>query len=169
MKQIIVIILIVNGIFLSYKNIKYIKTKTNTLKQCVLMFENIELMLKYNILSTKEIYYKLIITKNYRNILFLKSFLHAIEENRFNDDFIMEEIKKKKNSKYFDYDDLDNLESFFINFGTSDVNSQISNCSFYKNIFTKKLTKQENIENEKIKTTTALIYAFTIIFIIIIL
>ena len=74
MKQIIVIILIVNGIFLSYKNIKYIKTKTNTLKQCVLLFENIELMLKYNILSTKEIFYKLIITKNYRNILFFKIF-----------------------------------------------------------------------------------------------
>ena len=169
MKKVIVLIIIILCSFLLFKTISKIKNKTIILKQCVMMIENIEIMLKYNSFSTEEILFNLINSGYYNKLSFLKNFYEKIKNNSFSQKNITFEFENNYLCKYLEKEDLENLKGFFQNIGTTNVNTQIVNCEFYKEIFKKKLLQIESQEKNKIKTVTVIIVSISVCLVIIIL
>lgn len=146
MKQMTIVLIITLTLLLTFNYIKRIKLHTKAINQCVLMIENIEILLQYNNLSINEIFRVLSSNKTY----YLLTFISKIQNNLQicdNEYFLNKENQTYiKNNKYLNSDDKENLMSYFSVLGKSDLKGQIINCRTYKDIFKKKLKENENKE-----------------------
>ncbi len=157
MKQTIVLLIIILTIIASFNYIKKIKLHTKAINQCVLMIENIEILLLYNNLSIQEIFKQLSNNKTY----YLLAFLNKISENidnKENEYFLSNDnITHIQNNSYLNNDDKEILINYLSLVGKSDLNGQIINCKTYKDIFKKKLKENELKELKDCKSSGMLI------------
>jgi stage III sporulation protein AB len=133
------------------------------------MIENIEILLKYKNLSTKEIFRILSNNKNY----YLLTFLKKIDEQFKiceNDYFLNESnISNIKNNIYLDNSEKEILLEYFSLLGKSDLNGQIIHCQTYKDIFKKKLKENEVRELGDCKNSGVLIMGIGFLIVIMII
>lgn len=153
----IIPLVIILTIMTTLNYIKRIKLHTKAVGQCVLMIENIEILLLYNNLSVKEIFKILSTNKTYYLLMFIKKINENMEVtenvNILNDD----NITYIKNNDYLNNDDKETLINYFSVLGKSDLNGQIINCKTYKDIFNKKLKENEIKELKDCKSSGMLI------------
>lgn len=138
--------------FSAINSTKQIKNHTSFVRQCVLMIENISILLQYNNLTVDEIIDYIFNSDNY-GLLFFIDDLH-----RQGDDFdskCEKSINGRQLSKSFDQEDKELLLGFFSMLGKSDLNGQLSNCKIYKEFFSKKLAELEKSEQIKCKNSLA--------------
>jgi|GEM_PF-6982995 len=129
-----------------------IKKHTLAVRQCVMMIDNIEILLNHTNITVEKIIDSLLLSDNY----YLLSFLKEIHISLLNSDFD-NGIITKNNCIFFDKEDLTFINGFFSNFGKSDVYGQISNCKLYKEFLKTKLSKLENEEKNNCKSTSVMI------------
>lgn len=169
MKEMTILLIIILTIIISFDYIKKIKLHTKAINQCLLMIENIEILLSYNNLSIKEIFNVLSTNKIYHLLTFLNHINDNMQVNEsmyiLNDD----NITHIKNNKYLNNDDKETLINFFSLLGKSDLNGQIINCKTYKDIFKKKLKENETRELKDCKSSGMLILGIGFLIVIIVI
>ncbi len=146
-----------------------IKAHTKAVNQCILMIDNIEILLKYNNLSINEIIELLANNDSYNYLSFIKT----LNENMLlgKSSYILSEDNTAAINKsiYLNRNDKDNIIGFFSVLGKSDLNGQISNCKTYKEIFNKTLKVLESKEQFECKSAGTLIIGVGLLFIIFII
>lgn len=145
-----------------------IKMHIKAVNQCVLMIENIEILLSYNNLSVNEIFSNL--AQN--NSLTLLDFINKISLNLSSgvNDYILSEENRRIiiSSNYLNNIDVENLISFFSILGKSDLNGQLMNCETYKEIFKNSVKKLEKNEYKDCKSIGTVIVGLGILLVILI-
>ena len=161
--------IIVLTILATINYVKKIKLHTKALNQCYLMIENIEILLKYNNLSIKEIFKILSSNKTYN----LLTFLFKINENMQNseNDYFLNENNyiQIKNNSYLNNEDKETLLDYFSMLGKSDLNGQLIHCNTYKDIFKKKIKEIELKELKECKSSGILILGIGFLIVIMII
>ena len=136
---------------------KQIKRKTQIIRQCYLMIENIEMNLGYKNSTTKEIFYDLYNSDLYSELCFISIIISNIKSN-ISDYICCDETFSCIDSVYImDKTDKENIKSFLTMLGKTDFNGQIMNCKLYKDYFKNKLKLLEEKENSKCKSITTII------------
>ena len=157
MKQMIILFVIIITIITSFNYVKKIKLHTKAINQCVLMIENIEILLLYNNLSIKEIFKQLSNNNTYHLLTFINK-INENMENKENEYFLSNNnINHIQNNCYLNNEDKETLINYFSLLGKSDLNGQIINCKTYKDIFKKKLKENELKEIKDCKSSGMLI------------
>lgn len=151
---------------LSLIYVKQIKNHTNAIKQCVLLIENIKILIEYKNLTVDEIFETVCSTENYDLLFFLNEIRCGIDEYYTT---IKNIFSSNKVLSCFDAEDIEHLKGFFSMLGRSDTNGQILNCELYKNLFEKKYLQLENNENSKCKSTFTLVLGVGLLFSIIVI
>lgn len=141
------------AVFSATASTKQIKNHTNFVRQCVLMIENVYILLQYNNLTVDEIVDFISDSDNY-DLLFFIDDLHRLKGDF--DSKYTKSINEKQLSKSFDREDKELLLGFFSMLGKSDLNGQLSNCKIYKEFFSKKLDELEKSEDIKCKNSFAI-------------
>ncbi len=131
-----------------------------------MMLENIQMLIEYRNLSTKEIFEYLYANSTLSNLKFIRK-IH-FSDNNFNIT-ITDIFNEKQNLENFDKEDIGLLKGFFSILGRSNLEGQISNCKLYKEFFKKKLRKLEEKESSECKTKSTLITALGLVLIILII
>lgn len=164
-----ILLVIILTIIITLNYVKSIKLHTKAINQCVLMIENIEILLSYNNLSINEIFIVLSSNKTYYLLTFINKIndnLKANENNYFLND---ENITHIKNNSYLNGDDKETLINFLSQLGKSDLNGQITNCRTYKDIFKKKLKENEIKEINDCKSSGMLILGIGFLIVIMVI
>ena len=133
------------------------KNHIKCLKQCVLMIENIEILLSFNKMTIQNIFKILSENETYSLLQFVKPIYKNMESGT--DKYILGDVNISyiNNNYYLKKDDKDNLKNFFNILGKSDLNCQISNCILYKEIFKKNIDDVEKTEMLQCKNFSILI------------
>ncbi len=167
MKQIIVVMIIILTVIIAISYINKVKLHTKAINQCVLMIENMEVLLLYNNLSVFDIFK--ILSEN--NTYYLLPFIKAIYDNmnKKSNDYVLSEnnILEIKRNNYLNTDDKETIINFLSLLGKSDLNGQITNCKTYKEIFKKKLKEHELYDVRNCKTSGMMILAIGFLIVII--
>lgn len=148
---------------------KQIKNHTSSIRQCVLMIENIEIQINYSNIKLANLIVSLAENSSFKNLLFLNEI-----EKRMSDfcDFnnVCDDVFNDKSIMYlFDDEDIGFLKGFFSGLGKSDVNGQVLNCKTYKEFFKQKLLLLESQEKIKCKSQTAITVGLGLIFSIVVI
>lgn len=148
---------------------RLIKEHTKAVRQCILMIENIGILLQYSGISVEEIFKNLSVSSNYGLLPFVKE-IHKrlgmlIEYEKAYQDVLSERVF----TKYLDSEDCEFLRGFLSMLGKSDLSGQILNCKMYSEFFKSKLNALEKSENNKCKSYVALIFGATLSVIIFII
>ncbi len=127
------------------------------ISQCIMMFDNIEILLSYNVLSTQNIFKLLSENDKYNLLTFIKNISTNMESK--NSDYVLscENQKYIYGNKYLKKEDKENLINFFSLFGKSDLNGQIINCKTYKKIFKKRFEFIEMNDKKECKSISTMI------------
>lgn len=154
---------------IAYFSVNQIKKRTIAIRQCLLMIDNIEILLSYENLNTYEIFKKLHKSNLYSELNFISNIF--VDYNTDNDNYILSNkiINCIDSSNSFDIQDKTNIKGFLSMLGKSDLDGQILNCRMYKEFFKNKLEKVEQSEHNRCKSTYTLISGIGILFIIVIL
>ncbi len=147
--------------------VKQIKAHTTTIRQCVMMLENIQMLLEYRNLSTQEIIEYLHNSNSFSNLILIRKMY-----NSNNSDFnvtIIDAFNDKQNLENLDREDVQLLKGFFSILGRSNLEGQLSNCQLYKDFFKQKLRILEEKESTECKTKSTLITALGLVLIILII
>lgn len=153
-------------IVISLIYIKQIKNHTKSIIQFIQLVENIKILIEYKNLSVSELLDDACNSNNYTLLFFLEDIrkgigdYHKTTENVFSNERLY---------SMFDYDDVEYMKGFFFTLGSSDVNGQIVNCNFYKNIFEKKLSQLQVDEKSKTKCISTLLTGIGILISIILI
>ncbi len=148
---------------------KQIKSHTTSIRQCVLMIENIEIQISYSNLKLSDLIKKLSVNANFSNLTFIDEIAkRANDICNFNGVF-NEVFANKRTMASFDDEDIELLKGFFSGLGKSDINGQILNCKTYKEFFKHKLELLESQEAIKCKSQTAITVGLGLIFSIVII
>lgn len=129
--------------------IKQTKNHTLAVKQCIVLIENIKILIEYQGADVNNIFYQLSKSNNYNLLDFVLPLSEKAEE-------IALYIKEKQDFKNLDKEDSDNMKGFLSMLGKSDIAGQISNCELYKAFFQNKLDILEKNEKSKCKNISAL-------------
>lgn len=154
-------------IVISLIYIKQIKNHTRAIRQCVLLVENIKILIEYRNLSIEEIFDNISASDNYDLLIFIKDLKRGIDNQYY--DNLNKVLSTDSLLNYFDSEDIDYLKGFFSMLGRSDTNGQIMNCDLYKNLFEKKLLLLEGNENNRCKSTATLTMGLGMLFSIIVI
>lgn len=146
--------------------VKQIKDHTKAIRQCILLIENIKILIEYKNLSIEEIFENICKSANYRLLTFLDDIRCGIGEYHKTLNNIFSE---KRTLNGFDDEDLEYLKGFFSMLGGSDTCGQIINCDLYKNFFEKKYLQLEKNEKSKCKSTLTVILGVGTLFSIIVI
>lgn len=157
------------SIILTFHYMKHNKLYVKAINQCVLMIENIEILLSYNSLSTQEIFRILSQNKKYHLLTFINKISENINSEVSSDILCNYNISYIKSNKYLKIEDKENIENFFSLLGKSDLKGQIINCNTYREIFVKKLLELENKSNKDCNSMCSLILGSGILMIILLL
>lgn len=151
---------------ISLMYVKQIKNHTKSVMQCVLLIENIKVLIEYKNMSVLEIFNVVSCSNNYSLLTFLNKINDGLDEyyKTINDVFSDGNIVN-----IFDYEDIENIKGFFSMLGVSDANGQITNCNFYKNFFEKKHIQLETEEKSKCKCVATLTFGVGLLLSIIII
>lgn len=152
MKILIIIVIVIICSFITAYKVDNTKKHTIAIRQCVMMIDNIEIMLKYNNITIERIVDNLILSNNYYLLSFLNEIQTALISREFN------EISLCNNcTGLFDAEDITFINGFISNLGKSDTQGQLSNCKLYKEFFKTKLSRLEKEENAICKSQTVII------------
>ncbi len=154
-------------IVISLIYIKQIKNHTRAIRQCVLLVENIRILIEYRNLSIEEIFDNISASDNYDLLIFIKDLKRGIDIQYYEN--LNKVFSTNSLLNYFDSEDIDYLKGFFSMLGRSDTNGQIMNCDLYKNLFEKKLLLLEGNENNRCKSTATLTMGLGMLFSIIVI
>lgn len=154
-------------IVISLIYIKQIKNHTRAIRQCVLLVENIRILIEYRNLSIEEIFDNISASDNYDLLIFIKDLKRGIDNQYYEN--LNKVLSTNSLLNYFDSEDIDYLKGFFSMLGRSDTNGQIMNCDLYKNLFEKKLLLLEGNENNRCKSTATLTMGLGMLFSIIVI
>lgn len=154
-------------IVISLIYIKQIKNHTRAIRQCVLLVENIKILIEYRNLSIEEIFDNISASDNYDLLIFIKDLKRGIDNQYYEN--LNKVLSTNSLLNYFDSEDIDYLKGFFSMLGRSDTNGQIMNCDLYKNLFEKKLLLLEGNENNRCKSTATLTMGLGMLFSIIVI
>lgn len=154
-------------IVISLIYIKQIKNHTRAIRQCVLLVENIKILIEYRNLSIEEIFDNISASDNYDLLVFIKDLKRGIDIQYYEN--LNKVFSTNSLLNYFDSEDIDYLKGFFSMLGRSDTNGQIMNCDLYKNLFEKKLLLLEGNENNRCKSTATLTMGLGMLFSIIVI
>ena len=148
--------------------IKLIKNHTDSVRQLVLMIENIKILIIYKNLSVEDIFDYVSKSDIYGLLGFIKVLNQNIKENgRFYE--IVNDALFLDTENYLDKEDIDNVKSFLSMLGNSDAEGQKLNCDLYKNMFNKKLSVLEQNEEKERKTGISLILGIGFVLILLII
>lgn len=149
--------------------IKKIKLHTKAISQCVLMIENIEILLSYNNLSVNEIFRILSNNKTY----YLLTFINKINENLLinENNYILNKCNMTsiRDNCYLNNEDKEIIINFLSMFGQSDLNGQLINCKTYKDIFKMRLKDNEIKELKDCKSSGMLILGIGFLIVIMVI
>ena len=148
--------------------VKRIKNHTDAVRQCVVMMENIEILLGYKSLSTCEILKCLCESGNFSLLKFIRQIYEKTLFDSSFEDAYSEALSDKSITLSFDNEDLEFLKGFFSMLGKSDINGQIANCRIYREFFKTKLGKLEANEKNRVKTAVVLIFGIAAVISVII-
>lgn len=151
------------------QSIRQIKNHTLAVRQCVMMLENIEILLKHRNLSVDNIFEFLRKNESLNQLKFIDSVAEDFEHEKDYDKVLTKSLATLDNTKYFDSADLELLKGYFSVIGKTDLSGQISNCRLYKEFFKQKLQKLENEENMKCKSAGTFILGTGVLLIIILI
>lgn len=129
--------------------IKQTKNHTLAIKQCIVLIENIKILIEYQGADVNNIFYQLSKSNNYNLLDFVLPISEKVKE-------IDLYIKEKQDFQNLDKEDSDNMKGFLSMLGKSDIAGQISNCELYKAFFQNKLDILEKNEKSKCKNISAL-------------
>lgn len=146
-----------------------IKNHTSAVRKCVMMLENIEMLLEHRNLSIGAIFDYLKNNKNFKELRFIDIFNNEMLNKNDYEFAISKALSNYENYKYFDNADLELLRGYFSVMGKTDLSGQISNCRLYKEFFKQKLLKLEAEENIKCKSTGTFIVGTGVLVIIILI
>ncbi|MBR5544380.1 MAG: hypothetical protein IKU66_02795 [Clostridia bacterium] len=148
--------------------IKLIKNHTDSVRQLVLMIENIKILIIYKNLSVEDIFDYVSKSDIYGLLGFIKVLNQNIKENgRFYE--MVNDALFLDTENYLDKEDIDNVKSFLSMLGNSDAEGQKLNCDLYKNMFNKKLSALEQNEEKERKTGISLILGIGFVLILLII
>lgn len=151
------------------QSIRQIKNHTLAVRQCVMMLENIEILLEHRNLSIDSIFDFLRNNENFSQLKFIDSVAEDFEHEKDYDKVLSKSLTVQENIKNFDGSDLELLKGYFSVIGKTDLSGQISNCRLYKEFFKQKLQKLESEENTKCKSTGTFIVGTGALLIIILI
>ena len=152
MKIVIIITIIGICFFITVCKTENIKKHTVAIRQCVMMIDNIEIMLNYHNSTIEKMIESLLLSNNYKLLSFLPHIYDSLSDNKFN-----AEVFTKNNLDLFDNEDISFIKGFFSNLGKSDVQGQLSNCKLYKEFFKTKLAELEKSEKINCKTISVMV------------
>ncbi len=133
--------------------VKQIKNHTKSVMQCILLVENIKILIEYKNMSITEIFNVICCSGNYNHLTFLDNIKNGLNEYHKT----LNEVFADKSLLFgFDSEDIEYIKGFFSILGTSDTNGQIVNCNLYKKLFEKKYAQLVSIEKSKCKCTSTL-------------
>lgn len=148
--------------------IKLIKNHTDSVRQLVLMIENIKILIIYKNLSVEDIFDYVSKSDIYGLLGFIKVLNQNIKENgRFYE--MVNDALFLDTENYLDKEDIVNVKSFLSMLGNSDAEGQKLNCDLYKNMFNKKLSVLEQNEEKERKTGISLILGIGFVLILLII
>lgn len=154
---------------MSLYSIKQIKNHTVSIRQCILMIENIEIQISYSNIKLANLIAGLSNNSSFNYLFFLNEInkrttefcdLNNICDDVFNDKSIM---------NLFDREDIELLKGFFSGLGKSDTNGQLLNCNSYKEFFKNKLKRLEAEEIIKCKSRMAITLGLGLVFSIVVI
>ena len=121
------------------------------------MIENIEILLSFNKMTIQNIFKILSENETYSLLRFINPIYKNMESGI--DKYILGDVNISyiNNNHHLKNDDKDNLKNFLNALGKSDINSQISNCILYKEIFKKNIENVEKTEMLQCKSISVLI------------
>lgn len=155
-------------VILSLDYIKRIKNHIFSVRQFLLLLENIKILIMYKNLSVEEIFDFVSKSESYELLGFINVINKSIKDN--NEFYkIVDNSLFLKTENYFDKQDSDDIKNFLLMLGNSDTDGQLLNCDLYKNLFNKKLSILESNEEKKQKTGISLISGIGIVLIILII
>lgn len=155
-------------VILSVDYIKQIKNHIFSVRQFLLLLENIKILIMYKNLSVEEIFDFVSKSESYELLGFINVINKSIKDN--NEFYkIVDNSLFLKTKNYFDKQDSDDIKNFLLMLGNSDTDGQLLNCDLYKNLFNKKLSILESNEEKKQKTGISLISGIGIVLIILII
>lgn len=153
-------------VVISLTYIKQIKNHTKAIRQCILLIENIKILIEYKNLNIEEIFESICSSDNYNLLIFLDKIKCGVNEYHQTLNTV---LTKNTLIHGFDADDIEYLNGFFSMLGRSDTSGQILNCNLYKNLFEKKYLQLENNEKSRCKSTATLVLGIGLLFLIIVI
>lgn len=167
-KIFLIFVIVTICIVVSIIYIKLIKNHTDSVRQLVLMIENIKILIIYKNLSVEDIFDYVSKSDIYGLLGFIKVLNQNIKENgRFYE--MVNDALFLDTENYLDKEDIDNVKSFLSMLGNSDAEGQKLNCDLYKNMFNKKLSALEQNEEKERKTGISLILGIGFVLILLII
>lgn len=151
------------------QSIRQIKNHTLAVRQCVMMLENIEILLEHRNLSVENIFNFLKNNENYSQLKFVDCVAKDFENETDYDKVLEKSLSIQENTKSFDSADLELLKGYFSVMGKTDLSGQVSNCRLYKEFFKQKLQRLETEENTKCKSAGTFIVGTGVLLIIILI
>lgn len=151
------------------QSIRQIKNHTLAVRQCVMMLENIEILLEHRNLSVDSIFEFLRKNENFSQLKFIDRVAENFANENDYDKVLTKSLTTQENTKNFDSSDLELLKGYFSVIGKTDLSGQISNCRLYKEFFKQKLQRLESEENMKCKSAGTFIVGMGILLIIILI
>ena len=145
------------SILIATNYIRKVKLHIKAIEQCLLMIENIEILLSYKRLCVNEIFCELAKNDNLNLLNFIDKIYTNMTANH--DNFILSHENRKYiiSDNIIDKNDKENLISFFSTLGKSDLNGQLLNCKRYKEVFKNNLEKLEKTQHIDCKNKGTLI------------
>lgn len=168
MKVFLVFAIIIICVTASINYTKRINNHIISVRQFLLMLENIKILIMYKNLSVEELFDYVLKSDTYDLLGFIETLNNNIKEhNQFYE--IINDSLFSKTENYFDREEVENIKNFLLMLGNSDTEGQMLNCELYKNMFNKKLSiLEQKIETQR-KTGVSLIFGVGVVLIILII
>ena len=147
---------------------KRINNHIISVRQFLLMLENIKILIMYKNLSVEELFDYVLKSDTYDLLGFIETLNSNIKEhNQFYE--IINDSLFSKTENYFDREEVEDIKNFLLMLGNSDTEGQMLNCELYKNMFNKKLSILEQNKETQRKTGVSLIFGVGVVLIILII
>lgn len=168
MKVFLVFAIIIICVTASINYTKRINNHIISVRQFLLMLENIKILIMYKNLSVEELFDYVLKSDTYDLLGFIETLNSNIKEhNQFYE--IINDSLFSKTENYFDREEVEDIKNFLLMLGNSDTEGQMLNCELYKNMFNKKLSILEQNKETQRKTGVSLIFGVGVVLIILII
>ena len=168
MKVFLVFAIIIICVTASINYTKRINNHIISVRQFLLMLENIKILIMYKNLSVEELFDYVLKSDTYDLLGFIETLNNNIKEhNQFYE--IINDSLFSKTENYFDRQEVEDIKNFLLMLGNSDTEGQMLNCELYKNMFNKKLSILEQNKETQRKTGVSLIFGVGVVLIILII